>query len=244
MKIRAEWRVTLPARNSLFIRWSRYLLFALGVVLLSYVGFVLLDARLFQAAQSRQFQRLLNISKPLIGSDEQLEPRVPPSDVASADGERADSRDPVHQGESSLGRIEIGTLGLDAMVLEGTDSRTLRRAVGHIPGTPLPGQPGNVVITGHRDTFFRPLHKIRKDDEITLTTLNGSYRYVVDSIEVVEPDDTEALGASDDSVLTLVTCYPFYFVGPAPRRFVVRAHLITGLTSTPAAQKASMREQM
>lgn len=125
-----------------------------------------------------------------------------------------------------MGRIDISTIGLTAMILEGTDARTLRRAVGHIPGTPLPGQQGNVAITGHRDTFFRPLHNIRKDDEITLTTLNGSYRYRVDSTEVVEPEDTEVLADSDDAVLTLVTCYPFYFVGPAPKRFIVRAHMI------------------
>ena len=95
-------------------------------------------------------------------------------------------------------------------------------------GTPLPGQQGNVAITGHRDTFFRPLRNIRKDDEITLTTLSGSYRYRVDSTKVVEPEDTEVLDDSDDAILTLVTCYPFYFVGPAPKRFIVRAHRIPG----------------
>ena len=114
------------------------------------------------------------------------------------------------------------------MILEGTDARTLRRAVGHIPGTPLPGQRGNVAITGHRDTFFRPLRNIRKYDEIRLTTLSGSYRYRVDSIKVVEPEDMEVLDNSDDAILTLVTCYPFYFVGPAPKRFIVRAHRIPG----------------
>ena len=114
------------------------------------------------------------------------------------------------------------------MIMEGTDRRTLRRAVGHIPGTPLPGQPGNVVITGHRDTFFSGLRNIHQDDEITLTTLNGTYRYSVDFTEVVGPQDTAVLDHSDDAILTLVTCYPFYFVGPAPKRFVVRAHRISG----------------
>jgi sortase A len=127
-----------------------------------------------------------------------------------------------------LGRIEISSIGLAAMILEGTDRRTLRRAVGHIPGTPLPGQPGNVVITGHRDTFFRGLRNIHKDDEITLTTLNGSFRYRVDSTRVVEPEDTRVLDHSDGAILTLVTCYPFYYVGPAPKRFVVRAHRLPG----------------
>jgi sortase A len=112
--------------------------------------------------------------------------------------------------------------------MEGTDRKTLRRAVGHIPTTPLPGQPGNVVITGHRDTFFRGLRNIHKDDEITLTTLHGIYRYRVELTEVVQPQDIAVLGPSKDSILTLVTCYPFYYVGPAPKRFIVRAHRIFG----------------
>ena len=104
----------------------------------------------------------------------------------------------------------------------------MRRAVGHIPGTPLPGQQGNVAIAGHRDTFFRALRNIRKDDEITLATLDGSYRYRVDSTKVVEPEDTQVLDDSHDKILTLVTCYPFDFVGVAPKRFIVRAHRIPG----------------
>ena len=226
MKIRIEWSRTLTARNNLFVRWSRYLFFAIGGLLLSYVGFVLLDARRFQAAQSRQFQQELNVLEPSIGSAENRHPSPIPPDVPGADGPRADSSVTVGREDSALGRIEISSIGLTAMILEGTDARTLRRAVGHIPGTPLPGRRGNVVITGHRDTFFRPLHNIRKDDEISLTTLDGFYRYRVDSTEVVKPEDTEVLADSGDAVLTLVTCYPFYFVGPAPERFIVRAHMI------------------
>jgi sortase A len=127
-----------------------------------------------------------------------------------------------------LGRIEISSIGLAAMIMEGVEARTLRHAVGHIPGTPLPGQQGNVALAGHRDTFFRGLRNIHKDDEITLTTLHGSFRYRVDSTQVVEPKDTEVLDNSVDYILTLVTCYPFYFVGPAPKRFIVRAHRIPG----------------
>ncbi len=226
MKIRVELQMALPTRNNSFIRWSRYLFFVIGILALGYVGFVLLDARLFQAAQSRQFQQELNGLKPSVGSDEPLHPSSLPPAEAGVNLVRADIPGIAGRDDSSLGRIEISTIGLEAMIMEGTDARTLRRAVGHIPGTPLPGQQGNVAITGHRDTFFRPLHKIRKDDEIRLTTLNGSYRYRVDSTEVVKPEDTEVLADSDDAVLTLVTCYPFYFVGPAPKRFVVRAHMI------------------
>ena len=225
MKIRVEWRVSHPTRNGSFIRWSRYLFFAIGVLVLGYVGFVLLDARLFQAAQSGQFQKQLNGLKPSFSSDEHIHPSslIPGITTASI---RADSLGTAGRGESPLGRIEISSIGLEAMILEGADTRTLRRAVGHIPGTPLPGEEGNVALTGHRDTFFRPLRNIRKDDEITLTTLNGSYRYRVDSTEVIEPEDTGVLAGSDKAVLTLVTCYPFYFVGPAPQRFIVRAHMI------------------
>ena len=97
---------------------------------------------------------------------------------------------------SPLGRIEISSIGLAAMIMEGVDGKTLRHAVGHIPGTPLPGQQGNVALAGHRDTFFRGLRNIHKDDEITLTTLHGSYRYRVDSTQVVEPEDTKVLSAT------------------------------------------------
>jgi sortase A len=145
--------------------------------------------------------------------------------LAEADRARVESA--VPEG-SPLGRIEIGTIGLSAMILEGTDGKTLRRAVGHIPGTALPGQQGNIAIAGHRDTFFRGLRNIHQDDEITLTTLNGTSRYRVDFTQVVEPEDIAVLDHSDEAILTLVTCYPFYFVGPAPQRFIVRAHRSPG----------------
>ena len=228
MKIRVKLRIDPPTRNSPFLRWSRNLLFAVGALALSYAGFVLLDARLYQAAQSRQFQKELKGLKPSIGSDERLSPVSLPPDAMRADGLGVAHLGTVGRGDSPLGRIEISSIGLTAMIQEGTDARTLRRGLGHVPGTPLPGQQGNVAITGHRDTFFRPLRNIRKDDEITVTTLSGSYRYRVDSTEVVEPEDTEVLAGSNDAVLTLVTCYPFYFVGPAPKRFIVRAHMIPG----------------
>jgi sortase A len=213
-------------QNNPWIRWSRRLFFVIGIVALTYVAFALLDARFYQAGQSRRFQQELNGLKPSIMSDEHLHASsiVPiPAKESLMIAERFDI---AGSGRTPLGRIEISTIGLEAMILEGTDARTLRRAVGHIPGTPLPGQQGNVAITGHRDTFFRPLRNIRKDDEIRLTTLSGSYRYWVDSIKVVEAGAMEVLDNSDDAILTLVTCYPFYYVGPAPKRFVVRAHRV------------------
>jgi len=204
MKPRIRWRIFLPARINPVLRWSRNVFLIIGLLALSYVGFALLDARLYQAEQARRFERALK---------ETNLARAESHAIAVSEG-------------SPLGRIEISAVGLTAMVLEGADEGTLRRAVGHIRGTPLPGQQGNVALAGHRDTFFRGLRKIRVNDEITLTTLSGSYRYRVDSTKVVKPEETEVLEDYGDDILTLVTCYPFNFVGSAPSRFIVRAHRV------------------
>ena len=125
-----------------------------------------------------------------------------------------------------IGRIEIPRLLLSAVVVEGVGKTSLRRAVGHIPGTALPGQPGNVGLSGHRDTFFRPLKDLRIKDEVQLSTLKGNFEYQVESLRVVEPDNVGVLASSGENVLTLVTCYPFSFVGPAPQRWIVRARQV------------------
>jgi sortase A len=125
-----------------------------------------------------------------------------------------------------VGRLEIPRLNLAVMVREGADEATLSRAVGHIPGTALPGNTGNVGLAGHRDTFFRALRDIRADDEIKIQTTAGTYRYAVKSTRVVTPRDVSVLQASGGETLTLVTCYPFYYVGSAPKRFIVHAALI------------------
>ena len=117
------------------------------------------------------------------------------------------------------------------MINEGVDERTLDLAVGHIPSTALPGQQGNVGLAAHRDTLFRNLKNVRRDDEIALTTLNNRYVYRVVSVRVVNPGEVSVLEASaDEKILTLVTCYPFYFVGHAPRRFIVRARQVSGIS--------------
>jgi LPXTG-site transpeptidase (sortase) family protein len=127
---------------------------------------------------------------------------------------------------SMIGKILIPRLGITAIVDEGIDGKTLRLSVGHIPSTALPGQRGNVGIAGHRDTFFRPLRNIQRNDIITFTTLRGDYRYRVVSIKVVGPNDVAVLDSDGTEILTLVTCYPFYFVGSAPERFIVRAERV------------------
>jgi sortase A len=137
--------------------------------------------------------------------------------------ERPRTAEPESTTDGLVGRIEIQRLGVSVVVAEGTDESTLRRAVGHIAGTALPGQAGNIGIAAHRDTFFRPLRNIRRDDVITLTTLGGEYRYRVVSTKIVEPDDVAVLNSDGKEILTLVTCYPFYFIGSAPNRFIVRA---------------------
>jgi sortase A len=131
---------------------------------------------------------------------------------------------------SVIGRLAIPRLDLAVMVREGADESTLSRAVGHIPGTALPGNVGNVGLAGHRDTFFRALRNIKADDEIELETTSGTYRYLVKSTRIVTPRDVSVLEASGGETLTLVTCYPFYYVGSAPKRFIVHA---TQIASTP-----------
>jgi sortase A len=129
-------------------------------------------------------------------------------------------------GGAPIGRLSIPTVRISAIVLEGDDSATLNAAPGHIPGTALPWEKGNVAIAGHRDTFFRNLETIHTGDSITLMTLRGTYDYQVESTQVVDPSQTEVLKASATPILTLVTCYPFHFIGPAPKRFIVRSHLV------------------
>jgi sortase A len=109
------------------------------------------------------------------------------------------------------------------MVVQGDSPGILRRAVGHIAETALPGEWGNVGLAGHRDSLFRPLRNIRAGDAITFQTLDGDFRYQVESTEVVPPGDTQVLQASRGRTLTLITCFPFDYVGSAPNRFVVHA---------------------
>jgi sortase A len=136
-----------------------------------------------------------------------------------------------------IGRLEIPRLNMRSVVREGAGHDTLDIALGHIPGTALPGQLGNVGIAGHRDTLFRGLRKIAKDDVIELETPGGTYRYKVESTGIVKPNDVAVLRASLHSEMTLVTCYPFYYVGSAPDRFIVKAGLMSDPTvpATPPA---------
>ena len=119
--------------------------------------------------------------------------------------------------------LRIPRIGLEVPVLEGTDEMSLNRGVGRIEGTAAPGGSGNLGIAGHRDGFFRGLKDVARGDAITLETLSGPEIYVIDSIKIVGPDDVSVLDPTAQPVLTLVTCYPFYYVGDAPERYIVRA---------------------
>lgn len=203
MRFRTIRLMFLPMPTNPVLRWSRNVFVIIGLLLLSYTGYVLFEAQLYQADQTRKFEQALK----------------------SVNLTLANSGFPVREG-SSLGQIRISQIGLTAMIQEGTGEETLQRAVGHIQGTSLPGQHGNIALAGHRDTFFRGLRQIRLGDEITLTTFSGSVRYRVESTKVVEPEETEVLDAAAGDILTLVTCYPFTFVGSAPKRFIVLARKV------------------
>ena len=194
-----------------FVRWVRRALYACAVVLLGYCAFAVVDAWVFQWRENRNLDRLLRARRAASGGARQPA-RSPEPQAAPAIAE-----------DGLIGRLEIPRLLFSAVVVEGVDKTTLRRAVGHIPGTALPGQAGNVGLAGHRDTFFRPLKDVKIKDEVDFSTLRGNFKYEVVSLTVVEPRDVGVLAPSGENVLTMVTCYPFYFVGPAPKRWIVKA---------------------
>ncbi|MGA3130384.1 MAG: class D sortase [Terracidiphilus sp.] len=189
-------------RSSLFLRWMRSFLFIAGTLAVSYVALTLLHAKLYQDAAGNALEKQIYA--------QELH-KVGLSQAKAKEGD-------------VLGRIEIPRLGVKVAILEGTTSQTLRLGVGHIEGTALPGEPGNIGIAGHRDTYFRALKNIRTNDEIRIQTATGLSRFEVDSVEIVDPGDTGVLAPSAGSAVTLVTCYPFHFIGAAPKRFVVHAH--------------------
>jgi sortase A len=125
-----------------------------------------------------------------------------------------------------LGRLEAPRLGLSATVLEGSDDDTLSRAAGHVESTADPGRRGNVAIAGHRDTVFRPLQLAKLGDDIQLVTADSVYAYRITRIIVVNPSDVYVLDDVGRPLLTLITCYPFGFVGAAPQRFIAQADLV------------------
>jgi LPXTG-site transpeptidase (sortase) family protein len=149
--------------------------------------------------------------------------------------QKSSSTNPI-QPNALLGRISIPRLHLSTTVREGTGADTLSLAAGHLRGTALPGGTGNVAVAAHRDTLFSGLGGIWKNDSIEFETLQGRYKYQVASFEVVSPTDVSVLKARSPSELTLITCYPFDYIGPAPQRFIVKARQVTADSPQPATQ--------
>jgi sortase A len=183
--------------RSLLFSVAYYLLLAGGVLGLVYAGAVIVDSHLYQVIEETR-----------------LENRSP------------STLPPIVIEGSVLGQMEVPRLGMKVIVAEGVSPSVLRHAVGHVPQTALPGEWGNVALAGHRDTFFRPLRKIQAGDAIALKTPAGDFEYRVESTRVVAPTDIQVLKPSEERMLTLVTCFPFYYVGSAPNRFIVRARLV------------------
>jgi len=191
------------------VRLAQYLFLLIGLAALGYYALVWVKAKRYQAREERTFQKELRARQAA------PHPAIPPPPMVLADG-------------SLMGRLMIPRIHLSVMVVQGDNDSDLRRAVGHIPGTALPGQNGNVAIAGHRDTFFRPLRFIRPGDTILLKTLQGTYSYQVTRTNIVKPDDVQVLYPTGHNTLTLVTCFPFYYVGSAPDRFIVSAQAAPG----------------
>lgn len=211
-----SYSVMLNARLSERRYWLRLLSVAFLVVGLFLVGYT--TARVYSAyAQNREQLEALDR---VIAS---RRPTLPPDRDPAAARDRGLTL-PLESG--LVGRIDIERLGVSAAIVHGIDDDTLERAVGHIPGTALPGAEGNVGLAGHRDSFFAGLRDVRKGDRIEVRTPLGSYSYAVSSTLIVEPNDTWVLDPLPGRDLTLVTCYPFSYFGRAPERFVVHAELL------------------
>ena len=186
-------------------------LFAVGVVALGWCVFTLVRSRLDQAGAARELDRKIAASRAARNSTPARRTAAPLR-ALPAPG-------------SVVGELSIPRLGLSAIAREGTDGATLRVAIGHIPGTALPPDLGNAAFAAHRDTFFRGLGRLHANDVLRLKSPEGTFLYRVAWTRVVGPEATWVLDPQAEGSLTLVTCYPFNYVGPAPKRFVVRASL-------------------
>ena len=206
-------RIAGKKRLTRILAWTQRALFASAFLLLGYCAFALVDARIFQRHAGIELDR--------------RRPEFPTSPKGAAWAEA----------DGLIGRVKIPRLLISFVVVEGFDRDSLRRAVGHISGTALPGEAGNVGLAAHRDTFFRPLKDLRIKDEIQFSTLKGNFDYRVESLRVVEPTNVGVLASSGENVLTLVTCYPFYYVGPAPKRWIVRARQVSAQAASPSTME-------
>ena len=189
--------------------WLTGALIAFGLGCLIFYSAATVYTWRYQRAAKSQVEKMVSIERPQAVRAEM--PNVPK---------------PLQAGEL-IGRVDIPRLKLSAAVAEGDDERTLGKAVGHLPDTPLPWQGrGNVALAAHRDGLFRKLENIRLDDDVRIVTPRGEYHYRVKRTHIVDPDDVWVIAPTATPTVTLITCYPFSFVGNAPRRFIVQAELV------------------
>lgn len=193
--------------------WIAWTLTAAGMIVLAWVG---IDAARVAGLQ-REYQRVLQ--HPATDDATQVSRTI----LVPAIG------DPI-------GWLDIPRLGVSAAVVHGDADALLKTAIGHLPDTPPPWSGGNSALAGHRDTFFRPLQHVRPNDRVRLRTPQGQFEYAVRETFVVDPEDLWVLEPTPTPTLTLITCYPFNFVGDAPRRFIVRAERIDGRQTSAAAR--------
>jgi sortase A len=207
--------------------WIERLLLVLGFGLLVIYGAARLDSFFSSQTALNRFSAIASLSTSTSDDDAEV---VAPSRVDFSP--RDEHREQAYEGSSNkpssapLAVLHIAKIGLVVPLLDGTDGLTLNHAVGRISGTARPGEPGNIGIAGHRDGFFRGLKDIVIGDTIDLKTPQGTTTYTVDDINIVSPNDASVLGPRPAPSLTLITCYPFYFIGRAPRRYVVHASRI------------------
>jgi sortase A len=205
--------------HSSVLRFAQRLFLWVGVAALAYAGGTAAHGGIYQRYQSWKFERARMSA---IARNLKQEVAVPQIIKAAIVEEAVDLRE-----GDIVGRLEVSRIGISVIVLQGIEEDTLISGAGHVPGTPLPGAEGNVAIAAHRDTFFRKLQGIRPGDSIQVATVRRTYEYVVDSTEIVDPEDTQVMESRARPELTLITCYPFYFVGAAPKRFIVHARPLT-----------------
>jgi sortase A len=198
----------VPDTRRIVLLWLERALLAIGVALGVWCAVILIEAHRYST---------MSIPTPAAAR-----PATLPGDDAVSSAPRHPA---VATGEW-VARLEAPSVHLSATVLEGTDDATLGKAAGHIEDTAFPGDPGNVGIAGHRDTTFRAVRNLHAGDPLVVTTRDYTYRYRVSQTHVVNPEDVYVLDPTDHPAVTLVTCYPFEFIGHAPRRFIVRADLI------------------
>ncbi len=196
---------------------------AVALACFAYVTSVVLDERAFQARQSKRLATLVEAA---------LHPKSPAIEA------KPPARRLVRPGDP-IGRLEIAAVGISSIVTDGIDELTLQRGIGWMPDTALPGEPGNVAMAGHRDTFFRGLRELKLGDAIHLATPTGDFDYRVDSLRVVAPEEIGVLASSAEPTLTLVTCYPFSYLGAAPMRFIVRARQVSNRPDPPLRRGAT-----